>query len=267
MMRSEPMPTNRAQIVLVDGGRNFTSTAFTAVDLGGLQAAFRAVPWYRDRWTNKNFRAEVLRFIQQTASGGVVLIGPRIKFPIPPPFDELIEPIQLNGGLGAEDDQLRVLSGSQPTRQERGKRIALFILAPFFLLGIGAIIYGWIRGIGIQIAAVVAMIVGSAGFGLSIAKVAERLGGRWFLVPGAVAIVKNRGRPENRLVLRTARDTAAIVRYVHAGKTVILMIELWCAEGKRWRRGVTEREAMSFLAAWQSVHPPPTMEQLRELVT
>ena len=261
-----PTP-ERARLVRVDRQRNFSSSTVATETVAKIESAFRAVPWYRDRWRNKGFRSEIYRTLKHLARGGLVLIGPGIKFSDPPPFDELFEPIRLSGGFGADDAQLRVLSGNQPTRQERGKRIALLILSPLLFIGVAAILYGWLRGAGMRIAAVVGLVFGSVGFGLSIALLTEKLGAHWYLVPGGVAIARSRGKPANRLVLRTARDTPAFLRYVSSGKSVILMIELWTADGRRWQRGVSEREAISFLAAWQSAHPPPSIEQLREMVT
>ncbi len=109
----------------------------------------------------------------------------------------------------------------------------------------------------------VLLLIGSVVFGV---QVLSQLGGKWFLLPGAVAIVRARGRPSERLVLCTRRDSCVAIRYIRSGKTTVLVAEVWLADGRSRRRAVSEREALSLLAAWQSPLPPPARERLGELV-
>lgn len=253
-----PAPTH---VVHSDRRRRFLSATLPAGALARLETAFRSGPWYLDRWSRRKFRQAAAEVLASEAREGLILLGPRLPFDAPPPFGEFFEPIE----LGARDGQLRLLSGSAPTRQERQVRIVAYVLGiPLAIALLGALLLVLRRG-SMRVVAVfcgVVLLVGSVVFGV---QMLSRLGGRWFLLPGAVAIARPRGGGSGRLALCTRRDTCVLVRYVSTGKSTVLIAELWPADGRRWRRAMSHREAIGLLAAWQSPLPPPERERLGEL--
>jgi hypothetical protein len=252
-------------IVHVDRKKNFTSSTLAPDVMQRLESAFRAVPWWRDRWADRRVRDTALAIVREL--GGLVLIGPGMRFENPEPFNELFEPIEIARPLGDETERLKTLSGAAPTRQER---ITWFLAIFGWVAGVALIvlmILALFRGLPIRIAAVFggafALVICTLGLVVTL----QRLGGRWYLVPGGLAIVRRpirRGQPARVTVLSRA-DAGLTYRYVSSGKTTILVLELWTHLGKRFRRSVSEREAMSVLAAWQSSQAPPPDERLQEL--
>lgn len=255
----------RPHLVHVERRRKLRSATLPPEVLARLQAAFRGVPWYRDPWPNRATRTAIFAELTRGLNG-LVLIGPRMGFDDPAPFDEMFEPILFRGVLGdLGDQQLQIVSGGHRTRQDMLLRIGWTIGGvALFLAALGAA-YGWWRGAGRQVALVGTMILGSLAFAVMLGMILDYLRGRWFIVPGGVVIVSNRRDARTRISLRTPRDTAAMLRYVSNGKSTILTLELWSAEGRRWHRAVSEREAVAFLAAWQSNQEPPTLDELAEL--
>jgi len=227
-----------------------------------IEAALRAAPWYRDRWSLKAFRRTLAETMRQSAAGGLILVGPRVRLEVPPPFEHLFEPIQ----IGAGDERFKTLSGEKPTRQERMNRIAVWILAPVglaVLMTLGFIL--WI-GAPRRIAAMIFAIATGAALLAFVARHTVDIFKTWYVLPGSIAIVRRFRRRRERLTILSRFNACAILRYVHAGKVVLLMLELITLDGRREAIAVTEREAISVLAAWQSPHPPPTPAQLRELI-
>lgn len=195
---------------------------------------------------------------------GIVVLGPHMPFEPPPPFDEFFEPIRLLGGTGGRDPRLVTLSGEKPTRDERLARIGLPVLYCLALVAAAALLVSALQTRSLrEPGKVLTGLMGTAAI-LWAALALGRLGRRWYLVPGGVAIVRRIGTPRARILVCTPRDTAASLRYVSTGKTTALLLELWRAE-RHWKRVVSEREAISFLAAWRSGLAPPAMAQLREL--
>lgn len=249
-------------IVRVGRRAQFSSATLASAALVRLVAGWKSCPWYRDRWNWRGLAAAVAATQAAEAPGGLVLIADRVPFDNPPPFAEFFEPIP----LGSWDRRLKTLSGEAPTRQERGNRIALWIVGVIVAvllvpLALAIIRHGWhlasvlMLGNIVLAAAVIALVVAL-----------RNLAGRWYLLPGAVAIVRRWKQGPDRLLLLTPRDAWATIRYVSTGKTVVLVVELRPPTGRRLHTTVSEREAISFLAAWQSPHPPPTRAQLAELL-
>lgn len=256
-----------AHIVHVDKRKNFSSTTLPADALQRLEASFRAIPWWRDKWTAKTFRVAARDVHRE--HGGLVLIGPGVKFDIPPPFLEMFEAIEIGTGLGDDGERLKVLSGDAPTSQERWRRIGKWIavtIATAFVLMFGALIF---RGMPQRVLYVV---LGAIGFNalvvLGIFSI-QGMGKRCFLIPGGIALVRRpvrRGQPP-RITVLSRRDSCVVIRYVHHGKTVVLTLELWTHAGGKVSRAVSEREAMSLIATWQGTVTPPGDEKLMELVS
>ncbi len=259
------MSQSVTHIVQVSRRRHFGSTTLPSAMLARLETAFRAAPWWRDRWAHRGFRAEARTVLRE--SGGLVLMGPGLSFDAPPPFLEQFEPIEVARGLGEETERLRTLSGDAPTPQER---FAWIVKVIFFVGGVGLVIVFALAFLGMLPRVVPLIIAGNIlllGVTLVVVFALRGLTGRWYLVPGAIAIVRRpvrRGLPPRVTVLARA-DTCLVLRYVHTGKTTILMAELWTHLGRIVRRPVTQREAMSILAAWQSPQTPPPDERLQEL--
>ena len=259
------MSTSGPHIVRIDRKKNLSSDTLVPADLQRLESAFRSAPWWRDRWTNRIFRAAALGIARER--GGLALIGPGMSFDNPPPFGEFFEPIEIARGLGDNSDELKTLSGPTPTRQERISQVFIWILWLAGLVLIIGMIVAFFRGLPTR------AVLGLAGAGVLFALimmlvvVIHRLAGRWYLLPGGIAIVRRparRGQAPRVTVLSRA-ETCLALRYVSNGKTVTLKLELWTPLAKRLERPVSEREAISVLAAWQSPHRPPPDERLQEL--
>ncbi|MBL8877722.1 MAG: hypothetical protein JNG88_01280 [Phycisphaerales bacterium] len=253
-----------ANIVQVDRRGHCVSSSLATDAAQRLNDAFRKRSWWVDRWHNRKFRAAALNMLKAESPGGLAIIGPRMGFEIPPPFREFFEPIE----FGVSDDQWNVLSGDAPTKQERITRVALWIFA---ILGIIALVPMVIVLMGSPLAftriglPMGGMLIGVAIFTVAIVWATKLSMGRWFLLPGAVAIVPHSRRSGPRVVLLTRHEHVAVIRWVSNGKSSTLMLEFWNNGKKRYHRPVSDRTAISFLAAWQSPLPPPTPEQVREL--
>lgn len=195
-----------------------------------------------------------------------MLIGPGMPFEPPPPFDEFFEPIALSRLGFHEDAGLRTLSGDAPTRQERQSRVILWVLAIPALVSLVAAAYAIFflappsarLVVGGAFALVGGIIAGVLWLG--------RHSGRWYLIPGGVAIVRSSGGARSRLRVVTRADAAAILRYVSTGKTTVLMLTLLQPDCKPLAASLSDRQAIAFLAGWQSCRPPPTRAQLFTLL-
>lgn len=255
-------PAAPPHIVSVDNKKNFTSSTLPAPALNRLASVFKSIPWYRDRWSHRTFRRALLHSLHTDAAAGLVVLGPGVPFTPPLPFTEAFEPVE----LGAADERLKILSGDAPTRQEVQTRRALWVVLPgVALLFLAGAIAAYIRARPqIQVLAPIAIF-----FAIVIATLAATIRwalgwrGRWYLLPAAVAIIYRRKKPPLKLLTRF--NTCALIRYVNAGKTVVLALELLSRDSTRSMTSITQREAVSFLAAWQSPHAPPDPDELTEL--
>jgi hypothetical protein len=260
-MTSSDHSDAKAHVVQVDRRLNCASATLAPAALQRLEAALRASTWYRGRWSRREFRQTVMDILRSDAAGGLAVVSPRLGIEAPAPFVEFFEPIE----LGAGDAQLKTLSGDAPTRQERVHRWLLLVLAAAGLGVLGPFFVVLLFGGAYRIVMTIVLLLAANGAIIFVAAALTSVLETWFLLPGAVAVRRNRGRPQDRLTLLTRYDTFALLRHVAAGKAVILALELWSADGRKRRRAVSDREAISFLAAWQSPLPPPTREQLAEL--
>ena len=249
-----------AYIVQVDRHGNFSCDSLAADLLADLQATYKSQPWYSDKLTCKPFRQRV-HDVMRRSGRGVVIVGPGMSFEAPPPFMEFFEPIQ----LGTNDPQMQTLSGAKPTRQEK----AIWILIVLGLLvavgGMIPLFIAFMRGQSRVVYSVLLMFGAVAVFVRFLIWFIQRVSGTWFLLPSAVA-VRSRRKPQEPLVVLRPRETPALLRWVSNGKSAALILELWQADGKKWRRSVSEREAMTFLAAWRSDEVAPAAEKLAELL-
>lgn len=258
MLSDRPVPPH---IVHVESDWACSSDSLAPAALRELEVTFRQVPWYRDRWSAKTLRAATSNLLRTSAAGGLILIGPRTKIDAPPPFEHLFEPI----ALGADDERLRTLSGEKPTRQERFKQFAIWVAASFGFLVFAAITSGLWFGFSRHVATILLALFTFVAVLVAIVKYAADYVRTWYLLPGSVAILRRLRRGRGRLTLLTRHNACAMLRYVYTGKVVMLMLELITLDGKREALPISDREAMSFLAAWRSPHPPPSREQLGEL--
>src|SRR5262245_52586465 len=118
------MTTTGAHLIRVDRRWNFTSDTLDPAELGQLEAVSRSSRWYQDRWALSAARDAALALLAPDRPG-LVLLGPKLQFDVPPPFPDMFEPIALDGPYGDSTGPIRALSGSAPTRQERKLRMAL----------------------------------------------------------------------------------------------------------------------------------------------
>ncbi len=260
-MNDRQAPTG-AHLVRVDRRRNCESATLAASALRRLEAALQPFPWLSDRWTRPALRAAAFETLRSEAASGLALIGPGMHFQPPPPFVEVFEPIQ----LGTNDDQLKVLSGDAPTIQEKRRWIVVVVLVVTALVCVVPFAVMLMRGAAGRAVQLFSLFAGLLVLTFGLVLAAQRIFQRWYLLPSAVAVVRPYGSEERRLVLFTRTDAYALLRYVHTGKTTVLVLELRSLDGRRCRRPVSEREAMSFLAAWQSPLSPPPLEQIRALL-
>ncbi len=228
--------------------------------------ALRA-PWYRDRWGRRELREAALSSLNTDTPGGLVLIGPRMRFETPPPFHEFFEPIELTQIVLGDNPGLKALSGDAPTREERQSRVLLWILGPFGAIFAGfmlfIIFFGPIAPTGRLV------LLGTftfAGFMIFVASWLLRLRGHWFLIPGGVAIVTRYGKARERLRVYTRHDAVPVLRYVNSGKATIRTLALLTSDGRRPSMHITERQAIALLAAWQSDHATPSRAELFDVL-
>src|SRR5262245_14075343 len=85
-------------IVHIDRRKKFTSSTLPESVVQKLAAAFRASPFWRDAWKRPMFRAAARDTLRENA--GLILIGPRVSFDVPAPFNEMFEPIEIGATLG-----------------------------------------------------------------------------------------------------------------------------------------------------------------------
>lgn len=254
------MPHEPAHIIRLDRRGKLTCDTLSANVLGEIQAAYKAQPWYSDKLARKAFRRRIHELMRREGRG-IVIIGPGMSFEPPPPFMEFFEPIQ----LGTNDPQLLTLSGSKPTRQESVMKILIVLGLLGALAGLIPLLIAFLRGQTRVVSIIVLAVGATTVFMCVLIYVIQRIAGKWYLLPAAVA-VRTRAAKGNPLILLTPLDCAATLRWVSNGKSSMLMLELWREDCKCWRRAVSEREAISFLAAWRSDETAPPIEKLIEVL-
>lgn len=247
----------------MDRAGRFSGPTLPADVLERLERQFRSAGWWRDRWRQRGFRDLSREILRTAAPDGLVIVGPNMGFSIPPPFHELFEPLE----FGVSDDQWQVLSGDPPTRHERIMQIALWAWSAV-LLGCLVPIVTWIIFAG-QIPRTMSYLFGVfAGiplFTLAIIFLVKTLHGKWFLMPGAVAVIRGRPGRGGRAELFTRLDSVASIRWVSNGKSSSLVLELHRSGQDKRHRPIRDREAIAFLAAWQSRLPPRATDHVQEL--
>lgn len=248
-----------AHIVRVDRKLKCASASLSPEILGEIEAALRAAPWW-DRWSGKKLRKALFEIMRTRSPGGLAIVAPGLSFETPPAFTEFFEPIQF--GVGAEE--LKTLSGAAPTRNERQLRVIAWILGVVGVIAVTALLVSWLATGSARIVGIIGGMIAFTIVLIMLVVSLQRLFGSWFLLPSAVAIARYFPKP-TKLSIFSRRETLAMIRLVSNGKTVMLMLELILPTGKRRATSVSDREAISFLAAWQSPHDPPTREQLSEL--
>lgn len=245
-------------IVRVEKRRRLVSETLAPEPLAKLEQALHAGPWYADRWSRREFRRAAIDVLRSAAPNGLVLIHHTTSVEAPPPFEHFFEPIE----LGANERQMRTLSGEADTREERISRWGVavgLLLVPALVIPLLMLLFQ--RGLVRQMLIVILVLAGVAGF-IVVAVNLRNFFERWFLVPGGVVIWRRSNDPQRRVRLLRRADYVAVIRVVQAGQVPVRMLELMTPDGKFHRRSVSDRDAASFLAAWQSSHPPPTHEQL-----
>ena len=256
-----------AHVVCVDKKKKFSSATLPSDALLRLETAFGAGSWWRDKWTAKAFHEAARNVLRK--HGGLVLIGPSVKFEVPPPFSEMFEPIEISTGLGDDRERLTILSGEKPTRQERWSRVGRWIAVFAILFFLAVMTIAYLRGLPRQAITIIMLAFTGTGLFVWLAVTLSRYGDRCFLVPGGVAMIRRpvrRGQPPRVTVLSRA-DSCMVFRYVNQGKTVVFKMELWTHAGRTVSRAVSDREAMSLLATWLGVMTPPDDDKLMELVS
>jgi hypothetical protein len=252
-------------IVRIDRKKNFKSDTLAPDDIARLEGAFRAVRWWRDRWTDRSFRAAAMEIVRER--GGLALVGPGMPFDNPPPFAEFFEPVEIARGFGSETEQLKTISGEKLTREERIGRIVSLLAWPAGIALIVLLLVAYFRGMPARAAIFLAGMAMLITVVMVLVVRLQRLGGRWYLLPGGLAVVRRpvRRGQSPRVTVLSRNDTCLAFRLVSNGKTVMRIMELWTPLRKRLHRSVSEREAISVLAAWQSPQKPPPDERLQEL--
>src|SRR5262245_46747349 len=103
--------------VYINGGHNFAAPSLPGPAVEQLALAFRSASLWRDRWKNTNFQAAVRDILRD--HGGLILIGSEMPFQLPPPFNEMFEPVEIGSGRGGNAADLDVLSEDSPARLRR----------------------------------------------------------------------------------------------------------------------------------------------------
>lgn len=253
-------------IVRVARNRSFSCDTLPVEYLARLEAAFRAGRWWRDRWADRAFRAEARRVMREC--GGLVLLGPGVKFEIPPAFDEFFEAIEIATPFWERDGRLKTISGEAPTREERvGAVFKVIGIVIAVLLGLGFVL-GFFLGFPFRAYRIIGLtLLGWTALVFLIVQLV-RIRAHVYLVPGGLAVVRRpprKGRPP-RITVFSRDDSCMVFRLVSTGKTVVMMLELWTHAGRTVGRAVSQREAMSAVAVWKSGQKPLDDDRLVEVV-
>jgi hypothetical protein len=253
-------------VVAVSRRGELSSSTLDAARLARLQAAWRESPWYRDRWTHMIFRAAAIETLRGEPDAGLVLIHSALKLTPPPAFDEMFEPIPLDGSTGDDAPQMLAITGVNRTREERMQRVGLVLIGVLLLCALVPLLTFAIVGRATRpLLVFFGLLAGIAGLVFCV-KFVQGLGRRWYVVPGGTAIVSRGVRDAERVEIRTRSDTVATLRLVSNGKATFRVLELFTADGRRLRQVISERESIAFLAGWASRQTPPSAEMLAEVV-
>ncbi|MDX2198828.1 MAG: hypothetical protein SF069_07635 [Phycisphaerae bacterium] len=246
-----------------DRRNRLTCATLDSAVLSKLQAVLSAPPWYRTRWTHPRFREGAHELLRSEIPEGFLIDATHGRLNAPPPFVEPFEPIE----LGENDPQLKTLSGAAKTSEEKSQTIALWILsiagaAIFSAIVFSAFAAGRGRFAGFVLMAAIMGVAITVGLVMTIMSFRPE----WYLVPGGVAIVRAAGGKKPAVTIFSRQDSIVVFRYVSTGKSTFLMCEMWSKSASE-SRAVSQREAISLMAAWQSPRLPPTAEELRELAS
>lgn len=260
------MDQSVTHIVRVARDKSLASETLSADQLGGLASTFRAVRWWRDRWSDRAVRTEARRVMRE--NGSLVIIGSGVRFDIPQPFDEFFEAIEIARATTGNDERLKTISGEAPTRQERVLEVFKWIGYSIGILAVVGLMIGFFFGFPFRAFLSIGLSGLAIGVTFLLVALLVRLRDRFFLVPGGVAVVRRaarRGRPP-RITVFSRTDSCLVYRIVSTGKSSVLCFELWTHLGRVVRRAVSEREAISLLAVWQSAQAPLEDDRLEAML-
>ncbi|MDX2198831.1 MAG: hypothetical protein SF069_07650 [Phycisphaerae bacterium] len=254
-------PHHGGHVVSADRRNRITSATMPSIALDLLQSAIRAVPWYRTVWTHPELRQRALRVLKRHAKEGFLIDASFGRVAESPAFGQRFEPIK----LGDNDPQLRLLSGSEKTREEKRKIVAAWVAALLCTGVLGTIYYdAMLTGRGGRLGIILVGLLLFVGVTAAIGGVISAYRPKWYLVPGGVAVVRRPGGSKPPVTIFSRRNSIPVLRCVQIGKTTILACELWSESASESRR-VSEREAISLKATWQSPRLPPSAESLSGL--
>lgn len=196
---------------------------------------------------------------EKHGGASIVFYRSSIARELPPVFDEAFEAIE----LGTRDPALRTLTGSHATREENAQRFALTlavaIAVVFSSIALISLFFGS-RTVATALLFVPLAIV----IGVVLGHFLQAISPRWLLVPGGVVIAQRR-RGELISELLTPQTTIAFLGDQHAHNHRIRYLRL-CTRTRAYRRNLSQREQLAFLAAWPSPVPPPRLHEIRELL-
>jgi hypothetical protein len=202
----------------------------------------------------------------------IYLMGPKAEVPIPPPIQVPFEPQELVESNGALLEI--VLSGSGESLESLvpRNRVALWQRLKIYL-GVPLMVFAWVAGLFFHILSqgsrlstaaapifVTLAIVGAALF-------VRAMGGRWFLVPGGVALRRSPLRPRG-VMLFTRENAFLVIRVVHVsgrGTNWSLWNATVHSRARTAKRRLTRTECIALLAGWLSPVQPPTPKQMVDL--
>ncbi len=254
-------PAYGGHVVLADRRDRLTSPTMPASALAKLQSALQGVPWYRTRWTHPKFRQAALGLLQSEIPEGFLIDATHGRLNAPPPFVEPFEPIE----LGENDPQLKTLSGAAKTSEEKSQTLALWILSLTGAAILSTIVFSaFVAGRGRFAGFVLMAAIMGVAIAVGLVMTSMSFRPEWYLVPGGVAIVRAAGGKKPPVTVFSRQNSVVVFRYVSTGKSTFLNCELW-SDSAGESRAVSQREAISLMAAWQSPRLPPTAEELREL--
>ncbi len=181
----------------------------------------------------------------------IVLLDKGVKLDVPPPFHDHFEPIN----LGSRDPQAQMISGVSP----KPRIILAWLSATLSIIPLIVVISlivarGWRPRFSREFIAM----FGSFLLMICIHAVWLVLfGARWFVIPRGMAIHETLWWGRHRLHVLNPSEVVACIRMDTRSDSPRLVLELWRGSFKTWSTGISESDALAFLAAWQGTHPTP----------